>query len=123
MPQVTLILIIPNTYIIIGVCGIDSRVVPTHYGIVEGNNVAKNFRNSGANCRGICFWLPDDVLVLDNTSIHTDGVNSNLEDWLCGSIRIVLLLWPARTPEWNPIELAWNIIVQRLAVFSLELFH
>ena len=32
-----------NTYTIIGFCGIDSRVTSTRYGIVEGNNVAKNF--------------------------------------------------------------------------------
>lgn len=33
---------------------------------------------------------------------------------------VPILLLPERTPEWNPIELVWNILVQRLAVFSLE---
>ena len=32
-----------------------------------------------------------------------------------------MLLLPARTLEWNPIELVWNILAQRLGVFSLHL--
>jgi hypothetical protein len=32
-----------------------------------------------------------------------------------------LLLFPAQTLEWNPIELVWNILVQWLAIFSLEI--
>ena len=67
-------------------------------------------------CAGhtICF-------VLDNASIHTGGMKSTLKDWLWGNFRIFLLLLPARAQEWNPIELVWNILVQGLAVFSLEL--
>ena len=66
------------------------------------------------------FLLPGNVLVLDRASIHTGGQNTILEDWLWDNFRIFVLLLPARTPEWNPIELVWNILVQRLAIFSLE---
>jgi len=59
--------------------------------------------------------------VLDRAVIHTGKGNSILEDWLWDNYRIFLLLLPARTPEWNPIELVWNILVQRLGVFSLRL--
>ena len=46
-----------------------------------------------------------------------------LKDWLWGNFEIFLVLLPVRTPEWDPIELVWNIMVQRLAVFSLELIR
>ena len=57
----------------------------------------------------------------DRAAIHTGGYNTILADWLWDNYRIFLLLLPARTPEWNPIELVWNILVQRLKVFSLFL--
>jgi hypothetical protein len=36
-----------------------------------------------------------------------------LDDWLWDNHGIVLLQIPPRS-EWNPIELVWNILVQRL---------
>ena len=54
------------------------------YGIVEGNNVAKKMRFR-YTWRWKDFLLPYDVLVLDNASIHTSGVNSTLKDWLRGN--------------------------------------
>ena len=64
--------------------------------------------------------LPYDVVVLDRAAIHTGGQNTILVDWLWDNFRIFVLLLPARTPEWNPIELVSNLLVQRLNVFSLQ---
>lgn len=61
-----------------------------------------------------------DVLVADNATIHSGGVNSDLEQWLWDNFQVFLLWLPARTPEWNPIELVWNILVARLGTYSLE---
>jgi hypothetical protein len=67
-------------------------------------------------------WLQrGSVLVADNSAVHTGGRNTDLEQWLWDNFQIFLLWLPARTPEWNPIEFAWNILVARLGVFSLEL--
>ena len=66
------------------------------------------------------YLLPYDVVVLDRAAIHTGGQNTILVDWLWDNFRIFVLLLPARTPEWNPIELVWNIFVQRLNIFSLQ---
>ena len=60
------------------------------------------------------------VLVADNATIHSGGVNSDLEQWLWDNFQVFLLWLPARTPEWNPIELVWNILVARLGTYSLE---
>ncbi|KAL7543505.1 hypothetical protein ACHAXR_013180, partial [Thalassiosira sp. AJA248-18] len=110
-----------NTYSIVGFCGIDCRTTPLRYTIAEGINDAENF----AICIELAVifgWLlPYDVVVLDRAAIHTGGENRILEDWLWDNFRIFVLLLPARTPEWNPIELVWNILVQRLQIFSLDL--
>ena len=53
-------------------------------------------------------------------AIHTAG--GGIPFWKIGFgiTSIFLLLLPARTPQWNPIELVWNILVQRLQIFSLD---
>ncbi|KAL7524232.1 hypothetical protein ACHAXR_001481, partial [Thalassiosira sp. AJA248-18] len=109
-----------NTYSIVGFCGIDPRTTPTRFGISQGINNSENFSVQVQLAVLSGFLLPYDVLVLDRAAIHTGGQNTILEDWLWDNYRIFLLLLPARTPEWNPIELVWNILVQRLQVFSLS---
>ena len=68
----------------------------------------------------MAFCCRFDVLVVDRAAIHTGGASATLEDWLWDNFRIFMLLLPARTPEWNPIELVWNMFVQRLNVFNLR---
>ena len=109
-----------NTYSIVGFCGIDVRVTPLRYSISSDINDATNFAIQ-IEIAIICGWLiPFDVLVLDRAAIHTGGENECLEDWCWDNFCITILFLPARTCEWNPIELVWNILVQRLNVFSLS---
>ena len=108
-----------NTYSIVGFCGIDSRTIPIRYGISQGINDSEHFVVQVQLAVLSGFLLPYDVLVLDRAAIHAGEENTILPDWLRDNFRIFLLLLPARTPEWNPIELVWNILVQRLQVFSL----
>ena len=110
-----------NTYSIVGFCGIDRRTTPLRYNISEGINTAENFAIQVELAVIAGYLLPYDVLVLDRAAVHTGGENTILEDWLWDNFRIFVLLLPARTPEWNPIELVWNILVQRLQIFSLEI--
>jgi transposase len=107
-------------YTIVGFCGIDPRVSPVRYGISVNTNDAANFSDQIVMAIHLCWLLPGDVLVLDNAAIHNGGDNSDLENWLWQNFRIYLIYLPARTPEWNPIELVWNILVQRLNVFCLS---
>ena len=45
-----------------------------------------------------------------------------LEDWLWEDHSVLVLFLPARAPEWNPIELMWNCLTQRLKYLDLSVF-
>ena len=61
-----------------------------------------------------------DILVLDNASIHAHGANTHLEEWLWVNFGIFVLFLPTRTPEWNPTELVWRMLVQRLKYYPIS---
>jgi hypothetical protein len=61
-----------------------------------------------------------DVLILDNAANHTGKGNSVLEEWLWKEHMVLVLFLPGRAPEWNPIELMWNCLTQRLKYFDLS---
>jgi transposase len=63
-----------------------------------------------------------DVLILDDALIHIGGENVDLDDWLWNGLspgdnqplRITLLLLPACSTEFKPIELLWAQLVKKL---------
>ena len=69
------------------------------------------------------FFHCGDVLVLDNATIHNGGENSVLEDWLWDNFGICLLLLPARSPELNPIEQVWKLLVQKMKKVPLNVMR
>ena len=52
--------------------------------------------------------------MIDNASIHRYRESAVLEEILWEDYKILLIFMPARSPEPNPIELLWHILVQRL---------
>ena len=62
----------------------------------------------------------DGILVLDNAANHTGKENSVLEEWMWEYHQIYVLFLPARTPEWNPIELVWNCLEERLKAYEFD---
>ena len=92
-----------------------------NYGFTLTTNDAKSFSHHVLLAIFSVWLLYGDILVLDNATIHNGGLNLDLENWLWSNFRIYLLYLPASTPEWNPIELVWNILVQRLNVFCIDL--
>jgi transposase len=66
------------------------------------------------------FLKRNDVLIMDNASIHMFKENEVLEEYLWEEHGIFLLTLPTRSPEMNPIELLWNTLVKRMKRFFVE---
>ena len=103
-----------NTYVIIGFCGVDPTVTPLRYNITDASNNSETFRSAVEGAIALGFLKPGDVLVLDNAPMHLGGENVDLEEFLWVHHRIWLLTLPTRTPEWNPIEQVWKVLVRRI---------
>ena len=101
-----------DTYCIIGFCGIDLSVSPLRFNITKEANNLLPFLMAIEQAITTGFLKQNDIIVLDNAAIHVGGKNSYLGKWLWDNFRIFLLLLPARTPEWNPIELVWLLLVK-----------
>ena len=108
-----------NAYPIIGFCGIDPTTTPVRYRIHEERKDAEQFSIEVETAVAIGFLKGGDVLVLDNAAIHTGKENSVLEDWLWDNFGIFVLFLPTRSPEWNPVEQVWKILVRRLKTYPL----
>ncbi len=92
---------------------------PVWYRIHEGNNDAREFAHDVETAIANGFIKPWDVLVLDNAAYHCGKGNKVLEEWLWENHSVFLLFLPARAPEWNPVELVWSTLVQRLKGVNL----
>lgn len=55
------------------------------------------------------------ILVLDNDVNHTGKENTVLEEH-----SVLVLFFPTRAQEWNPIELMWNCATELLWYFDLS---
>jgi hypothetical protein len=108
-----------NTYAVTGFCGIDVRTCPLHFYIHDDTNDSAVFSEEIERAIGQGFLKSGDVLVLENTAIHFGGVDDDLAHWLWSHHGVFLLALPTRSPELNPIELIWNILVQRLKAHPL----
>lgn len=109
-----------NTYSIIGICGICRKRTPVRFRITEATVDSDLFALEIEAAIASGFLKRRDVLVIDGAPIHTGKDNTVLEDWLWEYHEIFLLKLPARTPEWNPIELLWNCLEERLKHFDLS---
>ena len=112
-----------NTYTITGFCGIDPRSTPVWYNIHDDTNGASEFAVQLEMAIMSGFFHRGDVLVLDNATIHNGGENSVLEDWLWDNFGICLLFLPARSPELNPIEQVWKLLVQKMKKVPLNVMR
>ena len=112
-----------NTYSIIGMCGICRKSTPVRFRITEATVDAELFAMEIEASVASKFLRAGDVLVLDNAANHSGKENNVLEVWLWEYHRIFVLFLPARTPEWNPIELVWNCLAARLTNYDLQYVH
>ena len=109
-----------NAFSIIGICGISRRSTPVRYRITSCTVNAEIFALEIEAAVASGFLRAGDILVLDNWIGHRGKENTVLEEWLWEDHQIYILWLPARTPEWNPIELLWNCLAERLKHMSSE---
>jgi hypothetical protein len=112
-----------NTYPVVAFCGIDLSTMPGYYRIHDGKNDSESFSRDVETAVSMGFFKGDDILVLDNAAIHDKGDNTYLEEWLWETFGIFILFLPTRTPEWNPTELLWRLLVQRLKYYAIRLLR
>ena len=109
-----------NTYSLTGFCGIDKRSTAVWCSIHDDTNDAAEFALQVELALQSGFFRRGDIIVLDNAKIHIGGENTVLEDWLWNNFGIFALFLPPRSPEWNPMELVWNTLVQRLKLIPMR---
>jgi hypothetical protein len=109
-----------NTYSIIGICGICTRSSPVRNRITDATVDANLFSMEIESAIAHRYLRAGDVLILDNAAIHMGKDNSVIKEWLWEEHMVLVLFLPARAPEWNPIELMWNCLTQRLKFFDLS---
>lgn len=104
-------------------CGIDKDTPALYWRIHNGHNDSDEF-SYDIECACIMGYLrPGDVLVLDNAAIHTGKYNKYLEDFVWTEFGVFILFLPTRTPEWNPQELVWRVMVQGMQQYPLRLLR
>lgn len=109
-----------DTYTIIGFCGVDTSTTPFFFNINQFTNDSETFSIAVEEAIIARFLKPGDILVMDNAAIHVYGENDVLVDFLWEYFGIHVLMLPTRSPELNPIELLWRILVQRLKSINLS---
>jgi hypothetical protein len=109
-----------NAYSIIGFCGFDMRTTPFFFHIGKQTNDSEAFGEAVDDAIAHGFLRKDDVLIMDNATIHMFKENEVLEEYLWEEHGIFMLTLPTRSPEMNPIELLWNTLVKRMQRFFVE---
>ena len=81
-------------------------------GKFKGNSYA--FKEFVLSMVSTNFLQAGDILVCDNATIHTRNECTYLHEELWEYANVFIVLLPAYHPELNPIELVFNILIQRL---------
>ena len=112
-----------NRYNLTGFCSINPRTTQSAVwcSLNECINDADQFHLELEYAIHSGFFQGGDVLVLDNSQVHTGKDNSVLQDYLWETYGIFLIFLPARAPEWNPMEQVWKKLVQKLTSLPLRL--
>ena len=89
-------------------------VPPVYFEVVEATT------NAAIYCQFVCKLIEHDVLergdvfVVDNCTVHNQGDDSGLPDALMDLYGIYFVTLPPYSPEFNPTELVFNCLTQRI---------
>ena len=100
---------------------------PIFYKITKDNGTAEFFMSFIESMITSGFLRHNEVVVMDNAAIHSGKEASGLEDLLWNlevegrPLQVLVLPLPARSPELNPIELIFHILLRRIRSFRYNL--
>ena len=110
-----------NTYSCLGMTSINrNNIIPFLFKIHKEKNDSYEFGEYINLAISSGFLITWDILIADNAAYHFGGINSTLICYLWEYHRILVLFLPARTPEWNPVELIWALMVVRMMAYSTD---
>jgi hypothetical protein len=84
-----------NSYSIIGICGVYTRLTAVRYRITNATVDADLFSLEIESAIANRYSCAGNVLVLDNASNHTGKGNPVLEEWLWDKHMVLVLFLPA----------------------------
>ena len=110
-----------NTYCIMGLlhCNTTKTAPALCFSVGEENHDSFCFRSFITHAIVMGVLVGGDILVLENAAIHISGENNDIREYLWDRFRILVLTLPTYSPELNPIELIWNVMIQRMQSFTL----
>ena len=113
-----------NTYCVMGFITINpTKSPPILWSMGEDNHDSASYFAFLVNAVATGWLQRGDFVVVDNAVLHSGGHCDELPDFLWSSpgldgepLRVVVIPFPTRAPELNPIELNWNTFVKRLRI-------
>jgi transposase len=93
------------------------KASPVAYSIGRDNGNAASFLAFINFLLSSNWFERGDVLIMDNASIHTGQEAEIVEDLLWQAMQVLVVFLPTRSPELNPIELVFHILVRRIRSF------
>ena len=103
-----------NSYSILAAITLKKDVNPVSYGIIDVSTNAVYFQSFVRKLIETGVLVKGDIFVVDNCTIHCQGDNDELQEWLWNDFGIFMITLPPYHPELNPTELVFNGLTQRL---------
>jgi hypothetical protein len=100
---------------------------PVQYRIDQENGTAETFMMFIRALIISGYFHHNEVLVMDNSRIHTGGVASSLKTLLWETLiegrplHVLIVYLPTRSPELNPIEFVFHILTARIRSFRYRM--
>ena len=103
-----------NRFNILAAVTIKNDVRPVEYKVIESCTDAHVFLQFVMHLLEVGTLRQGDIFIVDNCTVHMQGVNCGLKDALLNDHGIYMIPLPPYHPDFNPTEFVFNGLLQRL---------